>query len=456
MGETNKKQKYLMKDVLKFSVTSILGLLLFLVPLPYGKMFAIEGLSSINIGIGFISEIIKIYLSDLMSEIILAIMLSSAILSIIAKFIDFKSDFFKNLFDVAPIWLIFRILGAIISIMIYFNSGLEIVTSELTGGTMMGVIPSLVSIFLVSGFLLPLILDFGLMELLGTLISKTMKKLFLVPGRASIDTLTSWLGDGTLGIMLTNTQLKQGYYTKKESAIIAVCFSLVSLPFSTVIADQLGLMDMFVVFYGTVILASLTCAIILPRIYPLNKIPDTTYNDVEHIQEITSCEGNLFKQGLERALTKCQSAPTVKEILVNGFKTVIDMYMGLLPLVLVWGTTALIVAEFTDIFTWISYPIVLILKLLQIPNAVETAPAVLVGFTDMFLPSIIVSGESFPMITKFIIGVLSISQLIFMTETGAVILKSDIPLTIKDLFKIFLIRTAIALPIITLVAHIIF
>ena len=80
MGETNKKQKYLMKDVLKFSVTSILGLLLFLVPLPYGKMFAIEGLSSINIGIGFISEIIKIYLSDLMSEIILAIMLSSAIL----------------------------------------------------------------------------------------------------------------------------------------------------------------------------------------------------------------------------------------------------------------------------------------------------------------------------------------------------------------------------------------
>ena len=51
MGETNKKQKYLMKDVLKFSVTSILGLLLFLVPLPYEKMFAIEGLSSINIGV---------------------------------------------------------------------------------------------------------------------------------------------------------------------------------------------------------------------------------------------------------------------------------------------------------------------------------------------------------------------------------------------------------------------
>lgn len=134
MGETNKKQKYLMKDVLKFSVTSILGLLLFLVPLPYEKMFAIEGLSSINIGVWFISEIIKIYLSDLMSEIILVIMLSSAILSIIAKFIDFKSDFFKNLFDVAPIWLIFRISGAFISIMIYFNSGLEIVTSELTGG----------------------------------------------------------------------------------------------------------------------------------------------------------------------------------------------------------------------------------------------------------------------------------------------------------------------------------
>ena len=131
------------------------------------------------------------------------------------------------------------------------------------------------------------------------------------------------------------------------------------------------------------------------------------------------------------------------------------MYVALLPLVMAWGTLALVVAEFTPIFKWISLPIVFILELLNIPNATQAAPAVLVGFADMFLPSIMVSGEGFDILTKFIIGALSISQLLYLTETGAVILKSDIPLYLKDLFIIFIIRTGISLPIITLLANII-
>ena len=93
------------------------------------------------------------------------------------------------------------------------------------------------------------------MDLFGTLRSKSMYTLFKVPGRSAIDAVSSWLGDGTLGIMITNTQYKQGFYTAKEAAIISVCFSLVSLPFSTVIAEQLGFMPLFVHFYGTVCIA---------------------------------------------------------------------------------------------------------------------------------------------------------------------------------------------------------
>ena len=121
-----------------------------------------------------------------------------------------------------------------------------------------------------------------------------------------------------------------------------------------------------------------------------------------------------------------------------------------------WGTLALIVAEFTPFFNIISIPAVFVLNLLQIPDAQAAAPAVLVGFTDMFLPSIMVSGSDISQVTQFIIGVLSITQLIYLTETGAVILKSDIPLKLKDLFIIFLIRTVIALPIITIIAKLIF
>ena len=53
-------------------------------------------------------------------------------------------------------------------------------------------------------------------------------------------------------------------------------------------------------------------------------------------------------------------------------------------------------------------------------------------------------------------GALSITQLIYLSEVGGVILGSKIPVSIFKLFVIFLIRTIIALPIIALMAHLYF
>lgn len=458
MENTNLQRKEIPgNNLIKFLIPSFIGLLLFVIPLPYGNIIPLEGLSTYNIGIGFLAELIKIVFSDYLPTFAMIIIVMSALLSLIGKVINIKNEFINSLLNVSPFWLICRILGAIFVVMAVFNIGPEFIISEATGQTMLSLLPSLLAIFFVSGFLLPLVVDFGLMDFLGILISKYMYKMFLVPGRAAIDAVSSWLGDGTLGIMITNTQYKQGYYTAKEAAIISVCFSLVSLPFSTVIADQLGFMPLFVPFYGTVCIASLACALIMPRIFPLNKFKNETYNNVEHLKEdLVPDNMNIFEFALDKALTRASNAPSFEQILNNGFKTVMDMYLALLPLVMAWGTLSLIVAEFTPFFHIISVPIVYVLKLLQIPNAIEAAPAVLVGFTDMFLPSIMVSSDNIAEITKFIIGALSISQLVYLTETGAVILKSDIPIKFKDLFLIFLTRTIIALPIITIAAKLIF
>jgi len=59
-------------------------------------------------------------------------------------------------------------------------------------------------------------------------------------------------------------------------------------------------------------------------------------------------------------------------------------------------------------------------------------------------------------ITRFIIGAISFTQLIYMTETGAIILKSDIPLSFKDLLILFIQRTLITLPIVVLMANLIY
>ena len=55
--------------------------------------------------------------------------------------------------------------------------------------------------------------------------------------------------------------------------------------------------------------------------------------------------------------------------------------------------------------------------------------------------------------TKFIIGVLSLVQIIYLTEVGTIIIKSEIPLNLWKLFVIFLERTLIAIPVIVLMAN---
>ena len=68
------------------------------------------------------------------------------------------------------------------------------------------------------------------------------------------------------------------------------------------------------------------------------------------------------------------------------------------------------------------------------------------GVVDMYLPAVAGSTISSD-VTRFIIGSVSIGQLIYMTETGAIILKNrDIfGLSFPRLAAVFLLRTVISL-----------
>ena len=74
---------------------------------------------------------------------------------------------------------------------------------------------------------------------------------------------------------------------------------------------------------------------------------------------------------------------------------------------------------------------------------------------SMFLPSVIGAKIGCSM-TRFIIAAVSVTQLIYMSEVGGLLLGSKIPVSFGELFIIFIQRTLVTLPIIVLVAHMIF
>lgn len=71
----------------------------------------------------------------------------------------------------------------------------------------------------------------------------------------------------------------------------------------------------------------------------------------------------------------------------------------------------------------------------------------------MLLPSVVASTTIQSEMTRFIVAAVSVTQLIYMSEVGGVLLGSKIPINIKELIIIFIERTLITLPVIVLIAN---
>lgn len=127
----------------------------------------------------------------------------------------------------------------------------------------------------------------------------------------------------------------------------------------------------------------------------------------------------------------------------------------MIPIVLAVGTIALIIAEFTPLFKILGPSFLPFLYLLQISEAVEAYQTLVAGFADMLLPSIMAKSIESEL-TRFVIACVSVSQLIYLSEVGTLLIGSKIPISLKDLFIIFIQRTIVTLPVVAVIAHIIF
>ncbi|MFR6471364.1 MAG: YjiH family protein [Turicibacter sanguinis] len=439
--------------VLKFVIPSLLGVFLFMTPISIG--------GEITIPVAVLSKWVQSTFADVLPMVLLLLVMITAVGTLVTKIFSpkfiIKNDFLNTLFNVTPVWFVIRMLAAVFIVMALYEVGFAPIYSGDTGGLVLyDLLPILFSVFLFAGLFLPLLLNFGLLEFIGTLLSKIMRPVFNLPGRSAIDCIASWLGDGTIGVLLTSKQYEDGFYTKREAAVIGTTFSLVSITFSLVVIDTVGLSRMFLPFYFTVTVASLVAAIVLPKLPPLSKKPDTFFDGTpKEDDEVIPAGSSSFSHGLNQAIKKAKGQDLVKVVFVDGFKNVLDMWLAVIPIVMAVGTIALVVAEYTPLFKILGLPFYPVLWLLQVPEAMAASQTLVAGFADMLLPSILASGIESEM-TRFVVAAVSVSQLIYLSEVGALLLASKIPVSLKELFIIFIQRTLITLPVIALIAHLIF
>ena len=340
-------------------------------------------------------------------------------------------------------WALVRVVGAVFIWMTYLGMGTEggkdivsMITDGGAGGFVLGdLLTVLVIIFLIAALLLPLLLEY-----VGALLTKVMRPLFKIPGRAAVDCITSWIGDGTLGVMLTCNQYEGGYYSAREASVIATTFSAVSITFSIVVLEQVGLMQYFGVYYLMICLVGVACAIIVPRIPPLSMKKDVYVVEGKAMPDtLPAPYKTSHEYGMDLAMQKVGEFRGIGQFFENGMKNAVGMWFGVLPTVMAIGTLALVLANNTSIFEVCGKPFLPLLELLQV-----------------FTPSIIAAEGITSEMTRFIVASVSVTQLIYLSEVGGLILGSKLPVNIVELFILFLERTIISLIIICPLAHLIF
>ena len=363
-----------------------------------------------------------------------------------------QSSFIISVFHATPFWFWTRLFGAIFPTMHFYQTGPEFIVSESVSGVAFNDIGSaMILTFTIACLLMPLLTDYGFMEFIGTLLKPIFRKMFKLPGQAAIDGMASIAAAAGVGVIITINQYRNGFYTLREASIVSTNFSICSIPFSVVVAEMAGI-EQFFPWYLTGLFCCFVCVFITPRTPPLSRIPQTYAPIGKQLHEEDNDSRHIFRQALSAAMQRAAKQPGFRGGFDTAIKSVMEVSFGVISAALCLIIVAMIVINETPIIAWLTMPFIPMLEFLQIPEANAAAPGLLMGFADQFLPAVVAGNISSP-ITKFVLAGLSLTQLIFMTEMGILILKSELPLNAWQLFIIFVTRTIIVLPIYTLSAN---
>lgn len=422
----------------RFFVFSALGLFLFFVPV------TMSGTRSIMLD--HIVTVIHSIFGENIQYYTLAVVFAGTLIPFLTK--TWKKSAFNILFT------IFKVLGLVIGVMVVFNIGPAFVLDENMGPFLYYSLAINLSLLIpLGGAALGLILGYGFLVFIGVLLEPVMRKLFKTPGRSAMDAMASLVGSYSVGLLIMNRTYKEGLYNKKEGLIIATGFSTVSVTIMVVVARTLDLMDHWVLFFIIVMLVTFLVTALTAYLPPIRNEKEIYFNDKNSITE-EDYEGNILEYAWYKAKQQSHSARPLREDIWTNFLEAMKMTASVVPSVLSIGLLGLIIAEYTDVITWISYVYYPLLYMFPLENVPLIAEAVTISIVEMFLPSLLAAEAD--IVTRFIAGVTSISAVVFLSGLVPAVLSTSLNLQVWKLIAVWFIRTVLSLLIVIPIALLIF
>lgn len=433
--------------VVKFLICSVIGVFLFFVNIN-GKVPMVHIMSAIQGALGYGIQFWFVMIS------IVAVLA----FSMYVKFGKNVPAILKDTYRKDNWFSYFTYITAtIFSIMVVLNIGPAAILDPGIGASSLEIACDSFFAIMIAGTLVAFITEFGFIEFLGKLVEPLMRRIYKLPGKASVDAIASFVIAPAAGVMITNDLYRKDTYTDREAASVSTNFSIASLGGFAFLSGIAGIGGEFPKVVGSALLCTFVLAAIMIRIPPLSKKKNTYFSGKEQPAEERKpgrYTPDIFKlayrDGVEKAAESRFSCflTQIKSSFMFGIK-VNAFIMSL-------STICLLVANYTPITEWIAVPMAPILSFLGLADAETIAASSIVGILALSLPATLIKGKAVATASAFFVVVLSTCQIIFFTESANAMLESDIPLNFWDLVKIFFLRTLFLIPLVALLAHLLY
>lgn len=344
---------------------------------------------------------------------------------------------------VSKVFSVLKVIGMVVGFLLVFEVGPAWLFEPDMGPFLLNSLVIPVGLLVpIGAVFLALLVGYGLMEFIGVLVQPIMRPVFKTPGRSAIDAVASFVGSYSLALLITNRVYKSGRYTGREAAIIATGFSTVSATFMVVVADTLGLMGHWNLYFWSTLVITFIVTAITVHLPPLRTTPDDYYPGSTPDPE-ADVRGNRLRTAWTEAGQTVAVAPTLLRNILDNLKDGMVMALAILPSILSIGLLGLILAEFTPVFDILGYLFYPVTWALQIPEPLLVGKAAALGISEMFLPALLVVESA--MSVKFVVAVTCVSQIIFFSAMVPCIVATEIPVSVPQMVAIWFERVVLTL-----------
>lgn len=291
----------------------------------------------------------------------------------------------------------------------------------------------------IASLFMPLLLDYGLVEIIEAFTHKGMKKVFRVSGKVFLNFLVYLLVDNVCGIFVTYRLYKDGKLREREVAITILNFSILSLSLTSDLCSKIDInMGKFFIMEMAVLII---CNIIISRIYPLNKKKQSYYFKSGH--KNVNCKKHKLNTAVKRYYEN-KNNKKIFSLSLSYLNDAIYILMDLIPIIIMIFFIGNIIYNIPIIMEIINSIVYIPIAKLNIPNSKLMSNIVNLNFFSNILAMESVTKDTY-YISKVMMGLFISLQCISISFLIPFIKVSIINLNLREILLVLIERFVIML-----------